>query len=184
MSWQKKCIDRRSQREEYIKGVENSKRQNIVFPFFSWATTAGQGGRGVLKKNTPTLARGCRSCIFSPAISFSSYLFLIAEKRPVVLANFETKTMGRKWNRACSAYILYLLPETNETSVGRNWNSYTYTKLITIHWNDDAKRRKIFDRTAPQIVVTIAMDEIIHRTKSVTQVCTCRPQQSSRNPAW
>lgn len=45
-----------------------TKRQNIVFPFFSGTTMARQGGDGVFRKNTSAPAHGCRCCIFFPRV--------------------------------------------------------------------------------------------------------------------
>lgn len=52
-----------------------TKRQNIVFPFFSGTTMARQGGDGVFRKNTSAPAHGCRCCIFFPAFLFFSSPF-------------------------------------------------------------------------------------------------------------
>lgn len=98
---------KRERRKKSNKGasMENSgtKRQNIVFPFFSRATMARRGASSVFRKNTPppaaTPARGMSICIFSTPVlplrlppSSARRVISCFPMANAGLANFETKT--------------------------------------------------------------------------------------------
>lgn len=134
-----------------------TKRQNIVFPFFSGTTMARQGGDGVFRKNTSAPAHGCRCCIFFPRVPLFFIAFFSLRKTRVAdwLRNFETKTLIRSEIESTSQFpvsfflfFLFLRQKSSEIESNRKeGKNYPFQKFIfEFHYSQRLKKKSYVRR--------------------------------------
>lgn len=134
-----------------------TKRQNIVFPFFSGTTMARQGGDGVFRKNTSAPAHGCRCCIFFPRVPLFFIAFFSLRKARAAdwLRNFETKTLIRSEIESTSQFpvsfflfSLFLRQKSSEIESNRKeGKNYPFQKFIfEFHYSQRLKKKSYVRR--------------------------------------